>query len=86
MQVLKDGSIRYSNVRIESVPTENFPLMVQLVKGPAAMRSIVGKKFINITKATLAIDNQVALNLIGKEKERVKFEMAENGIVSITEI
>ena len=86
MQVLKDGSIRYSNVRIEKVPTTSFSEMVQLVKGPTSMRSIIGKKFINMTKAMLAIDNQTALNLIGKEKVRVKMEMVENGIVSITEI
>lgn len=86
MKVLKDGSMRYSNVRIQSVPTPSFPDMVQLVKGPTKLKSLIGKKYIDIKRATLAIDAASALNLIGKEGIVIKTELAEMGLIGIDEL
>lgn len=86
MQVTKDNAVRYSNCRIENVPTPNFPQMVQITKGPAKLKSIVGKKYITIEKAILAIDEAIAFSLIEKEKTMVRMEMGQLGIVSIVEL
>lgn len=86
MIVLKDGSMRYSNVRIQSVPTPSFPDMVQLIKGPTALKSIIGKKYIDIKRATLAIDGANALNIIGKMKCNIKIDLAELGLIGVNEL
>lgn len=86
VQKLKDGAMRYSNMRIEEVPSEKFPQMVQIVKGPSRLKSIVGKKFISLEKAVLTIDEASAVSMIEKQKTSVKLEMGERGIVSIIEL
>ena len=86
VQKLKAGGMRYSNMRIEEVPSEKFPQMVQIVKGPSRLKSIVGKKFISLEKAVLAIDEASAVSMIEKQKMSVKLEMGERGIVSIIEL
>ena len=63
---LKDGAMRYNNVRIENVPTEKFEEMVTIVKGPSYMREMFTKKFVTLEKAILAIDTIQALNMIKK--------------------
>ena len=83
---LKEGGLRYSNVRIEEIPTDKFPTMVHLSKGPAKLKTLIGRKFISLEKAVLAIDVAVAESLIGGEKLKAKLEMVENGIVSIYEV
>lgn len=84
--VLKDGSIRYNNVRIDMRATERFPDMVEVTKAPARMKALIGKRYIDMVKCILAIDDMVGEALIGSEKLKVRFEMVENGIISITEI
>lgn len=85
-QVLKDGAIRYNNVRIEMRGTDKFNDMVEIVKTPSRMKGLIGKRYIDMVKCILAIDTAIAESLIGSEKMKVKFEMVENGIISITEI
>jgi hypothetical protein len=84
VQKLKAGGMRYSNMRIEEIPSEKFPSMVQITKGPSRLKSIVGKKFISLEKAVLAIDEASAVSMIEKERTTVKMEMLANGIVSIS--
>lgn len=86
MKVLKDGSMRYSNVRIQFVPTPSFPNMVQLIKGPTALKSLIGKKYIDIKRAVLAIDDSSALNIIGNMKCNVKIDLAELGLIGVNEL
>ena len=76
---LKDGSVRYNNVRIENVPTENFKEMVTIAKGPSYMKAMFTKKFVTLEKAILAIDSIQALNLIKKSY------VDPNCVVSISE-
>jgi hypothetical protein len=83
---LKNGGMSYSNMRIEEIPSEKFPQMVQIAKGPSRLKSIVGKKFISLEKAVLAIDEASAVSMIEKERTTVKMEMLANGIVSIIEL
>jgi hypothetical protein len=83
---LKNGGISYNNIRIEETPSEKFPMMVQLSKGTAKLKPLIGRKFISLEKAVLAIDVAVAESLIGGEKLKAKLEMVESGIVSIYEV
>ena len=75
----KDGGMRYNNVRIEKVPTENFKEMVMITKASARLKSLIGKKFINLDKAVIAIDVVSFDNLLSKR--RVDVEMMNYGIV-----
>jgi hypothetical protein len=83
---LKDGGLRYSNIRIEEIPSDKFPTMVQLSKGPARLKSLIGRKFISLEKAVLAIDTEAAISMISGQKTTAKLEMVESGIVSIYEV
>ena len=83
---LKDGGLRYSNIRIEEIPSDKFPTMVQLSKGPARLKSLIGRKFISLEKAVLAIDAEAAISMINSQKTTAKLEMVESGIVSIYEV
>ena len=75
----KDGGMRYNNVRIEKVPTENFKEMVMITKASARLKSLIGKKYINLDKAVIAIDVVSFDNLLSKR--RVDVEMMNYGIV-----
>ena len=86
VKTMKDGGFKYSNVRIDETPSVKFPTMVQLSKGPAKLKTLIGRKFISLEKAVLAIDVAAAESLIGGDKIKVKMEMVENGIVSIYEV
>jgi hypothetical protein len=83
---LKNGGMSYSNMRIEEIPSEKFPQMVQIIKGPSRLKWMIGKKFITLQKAVLAIDEASAHSLIDKESQMVRLEMGERGIVSIVEL
>tara|TARA_B110000902_G_scaffold222115_1_gene258069 strand:+ start:324 stop:602 length:279 start_codon:yes stop_codon:yes gene_type:complete len=56
LQMLKNGGMRYNNVRIENTPSPTMSEMVQITKGPKYTKSLWGKKFVNIIKASYAID------------------------------
>ena len=68
---------KYKNYKIESTPSESFPELVTVTKGKKFM-----KRFINETKATLWIDEQLALNLINRGKTKVKQELDAAGLLS----
>ena len=76
---LKDGSVRYNNVRIEKTPTPNLKEMVTIAKGPSYMKGMLTKKFVTLEKAIMAIDTIQALNLIKKSY------VDPNCVVSISE-
>tara|TARA_B110000971_G_scaffold85159_1_gene87355 strand:- start:951 stop:1217 length:267 start_codon:yes stop_codon:yes gene_type:complete len=63
---LKDGSLKYNNVRIENNPTQSLKEMVSIVKGPSYIKPMLNKKFVTLEKAILAIDNAQAMNMITK--------------------
>ena len=86
LSVTKDGLIKYSNVRIENSPNSKFPTLVQIVKVPSKLKLLLGKKYITLEKAILAIDEINAFGMIEKEKLNAKLEMGEMGIVSIIEL
>ena len=56
LQMLKNGGMRYNNVRIENAPSSSMKEMVQITKGPAYTKPLWGKKYVNVLKASFAID------------------------------
>ena len=56
LQLLKNGGMRYNNVRIENTPSPTMTEMVQITKGPSYTKSLWGKKYVNVIKASKAID------------------------------
>ncbi len=56
LQILKNGGMRYNNVRIENTQSHTMTDMVQITKGPSYTKSLWGKKYVNVIKASKAID------------------------------
>lgn len=63
---LKNGGLRYNNVRIDRIPSETMKGLVTITKGPEYSKLLWGKKFVNVDKAVKAIDVIGAENLINR--------------------
>ena len=83
---MKNGGLRYFNVRIDEIPTEKFPTMVMVSKGPAKLRSVIGKKFISLEKAVLAVDEAMVEAMVNREKWNAVKEINFSGIRAFDEI
>lgn len=79
-----EKKVRYKNVTVIPVENEKFPTMVQIDKAPKKVNYIIGKKFINPTKAQLAIESALAESLISKGARSVKNELSSIGILTET--
>ena len=66
LQIVKSGVMKYSKVCIENTPTSTMKEMVQITKGPSYTKSLWGKTYINVTKASQAIDTIYSENKISK--------------------
>ena len=58
--------MKYKNILIESTPTESFPTMVTMIKTPKNKNQFLGKKYITLEKAILAVDTYLAEQLINR--------------------
>lgn len=56
--------MKYKNIIIEETPTETFPTLVTMTKTPKNKKEFLGKKYITIEKAILAVDAYLAEELI----------------------
>jgi hypothetical protein len=54
--------------------------MVQIQKAPARLRSLIGKKYVTIEKAVIAVDVLSAETLIQKGYKQAVEEMQEMGL------
>ena len=77
LQILKNGGMRYNNVRIENTPSTTMNEMVQITKGPSYTKSLWGKKYVNVIKASKAID------VIQIENKITKGYIAPSCVVSL---
>jgi len=77
--------LKHSNFRIEPAPTEKFPTLCTIVKGPSFGRELFGKKFITLEKAVVAVDVICGEKLINKGAKAAKEEMMELGLLTIEE-
>jgi hypothetical protein len=81
-----NGGLKYSNIRIDEVGTERFPSMVVISKGPSRLSHIIGKKYIDLKSAVLAIDEAHTHSQLNRIEWAVARELRETGLVSIEEI
>ena len=49
-------ALRYNKCRIDFIPSDAFPEMVQITKTPKRLKQFIGKKYITLDKAKIAID------------------------------
>jgi hypothetical protein len=73
--------IKYSNFRIENTPTEKFPTLCTITKGPSYGKELFGKKFITLEKAIGAVSVMTGEKLINKGAKAAKEEMEELGLL-----
>lgn len=57
---------KYKNIVIEETPTTTYPTMVTMVKTPKNKNMFLGKKYITLEKAILAVDTYLAEQLINR--------------------
>ncbi len=57
---------KYKNILIESTPTEAFPTLVTMTKTPKNKKEFLGRKYITLEKAILAVDTYLAEQLINR--------------------
>ena len=76
------SKVRYKNVTVVPVENEKFPTMVMIDKAPKKVSSIKGKKFINPTKAQIAIEAALAeAQIAGYGKNNIKKELDSIGFL-----
>lgn len=78
--IQKDGSYKYKNVKLVDANNETFTTMVIVEKGPARLRDLIGRKYVTLEKAMIAIDVLSAESLIQKGYSAAVKEMQEAGI------
>ena len=74
---------KHKRVVLESVGNESFPDMVFISAGPAWAKPIVGKRYVNETRAISAIEALDAEKVIAKGAKSILKEMEAAGIVPL---
>ena len=82
LKEMEEGVWKYKNVKILYQPSEKYPDMVWIEKGPAKMKSIIDRRYITLDKAIIAVDVQQAENLIRGGKREAIRELEELGLSS----
>ena len=63
--------MKYQNHTIENTPTEKFPELVTITKGAKSF-NMVGRKFITLEKAKLAIEYAKGEGVIRRTPKQIK--------------
>jgi hypothetical protein len=58
--------MKYKNIIIEETPTETFPTLVTMIKTPKNKKQFLGKKYITMEKAIIAVDMYLSEELINR--------------------
>ena len=80
LKEIEEGVWKYKNVKILYTPSEKYPDMVWIERGPAKMKSIIDRRYITLDKAIIAVDVQGAENLIRGGKREAIRELEELGL------
>ena len=75
MKLLKNGNWKYRNCTIQSTPLGKYPEMVTIITAPAKLKSIRNKKFIDLNKTKLAIENAASEALIANGESSVSKQL-----------
>lgn len=68
---------KYKNIIIEETPSEKYPTLVTMTKTPKTKSEFLGKKYITLEKAILAVDTYLAENLITRGTKKDGESMRE---------
>ena len=82
LKEMEEGVWKYKNVKILYTPSEKFPDMVWIERGPQKMKSIIDRRYVNLDRAIIAVDVQGAENLIRGGKREAIRELQELGLSS----
>jgi hypothetical protein len=82
-KVVAMNIIKHKRVVMELVGTESLPEMVFVSSAPAWAKSIVGKRYVNETRAKAVIEALDAEKLISKGAKLVLKEMDKAGITPL---
>ena len=80
LKEMEAGVWKYKNVKILYTPSEKFPDMVYIERGPAKMKSIIDRRYITLDHAIIAVDVQGAENLIRGGKREALSALEELGL------
>ncbi len=73
--------IRYSNCRIDFIPSEMFPEMVVISKTPKILKQLKEKRYVTLDKAKIAIDYHLTTQRI--ESTNIKSSSGELAAVVV---
>ena len=82
LKEMEVGVWKYKNVKILYTPSEKYPDMVYIERGPAKMKSIIDRRYVTLEKAIIAVDVQGAENLIRGGKREALAELADLGLTN----
>ena len=80
VSIAKVNAFKHKRVVLEPVGNESFPDMVFVSAGPSWAKAIVGKRYVDTTRAITAIEALDAEKLISKGAKGVKKELVEAGL------
>jgi hypothetical protein len=69
--------MKYKNIIIEATPTETFPTLVTMTKTPKNKNMFLGKRYITLEKAILAVDTYLTEELINRGTKKDAETMRE---------
>jgi hypothetical protein len=71
---------KYKNVVITPISHPVFQEMVHITKTPKNKSVLMGKKYVTLSKAIIAVDNLIAEAMIASGGKKVKEELMELGL------
>ena len=77
--IAKVKALKHKKVLLEPIGTESLPDMLFISAGPAWAKELVGKRYVNLSYATMAIDTLDAERNIAKGAKSVTAEMLAAG-------
>ena len=72
---------KHRNCIIENTPSESFPEMVTVTKGPKLRKQFIGKRYITLEKAFLQIEEFESQRLINSKDKYVKSQLEDVVII-----
>ncbi len=83
VSIAKVNAFKHKRVILEPIGSESFPDMVFVSAGPAWAKAIVGKRYVDTTRAISAIEALDAEKVIAKGAKSILKEMDAAGIVPL---
>jgi hypothetical protein len=80
VKIQTDGTYKYKNVKFVDVPHSVFTTMVMVEKGPARLKDLIGRKYVTLEKAVIAVDVLSAESLISKGFRDAQAELEDLGL------